>query len=97
MTKILPRAAFVLSVGVLGFVYGFAAEAWNLFPRAHVEQAWRQARALYVSSSRHFLSDKVYDRSGVRIADSANVQAWTEAAYLLVEEGWGLGHEGEAD
>jgi len=74
MTKILPRAAFVLSVGVLGFVYGLAVEAWNLFPRAHLEQAWRQARALYVSSSRHFLSDKVYDRSGVRVADSSNVQ-----------------------
>jgi len=74
MTKIFPKAAFVLSIGVLGFAYGFAAEAWNLFPRAHVEQAWRQARALYVSSSRHFLSDKVYDRSGVGIADSSNVQ-----------------------
>ena len=47
MTKILPKAAFVLSVGVLGFAYGFAAEAWNLFPKAHVEQAWRQARARF--------------------------------------------------
>lgn len=47
MTKILPKTAFVLSVGVLGFAYGFAAEAWNLFPKAHVEQAWRQARARF--------------------------------------------------
>jgi hypothetical protein len=92
MTKILPRAAFVLSVGVLGFAYGFAAEAWNLFPRAHVEQAWRQARALYVSSSRHFLSDKVYDRSGVRIADSANVQPGLTllTSWWKKDGGWGM-------
>jgi hypothetical protein len=74
MKNLLPKAAFVLSIGVLGFLYGFATEAWNLFPRAYMEQAWRQARAMYVSSSRHFLSNRVYDRSGVRMVDSSSVQ-----------------------
>ncbi len=89
MTNVLPKAAFVLSVGVLGFAYGFAAEAWNLFPRAHVEQAWRQARALYVSSSRHFLSNQVYDRSGARVMDSSSVQP----GLTLITSWWNEGGE----
>jgi hypothetical protein len=74
MKDLLPKAAFVLSVGVLGFAYGFATEAWNLFPRSYVERAWRQARSLNASSSKHFLHDRVYDRSGTRTVDAERTQ-----------------------
>lgn len=101
MKDLLPKAAFVLSVGVLGFVYGFATEAWNLFPRSYVERAWRQARSFNASSSKHFLHDRVYDRSGTRTVDAERTQpgltlltswwkeedAWTMQARLIDREG----------
>lgn len=101
MKELLPKAAFVLSVGVLGFAYGFATEAWSLFPRSYMERAWRQARSLYISSSKHFLHDRVYDRSGTRIVDADGMQpgltlltswwkeegAWVMKARLIDREG----------
>jgi hypothetical protein len=68
------KIAFVASVAALSFAYGFATEAWNLFPRSQIETAWRQARALYRSPSDDFLHNRVYERSGTQVLDSARVQ-----------------------
>ena len=109
MQDLLPKAAFVLSVGVLGFAYGFATEAWNLFPRSYVETAWRQARALYRSPSKDFLHRRVYERSGTRTLDSARAQPgltlvtswWKEDDWemkaRLIGQGGEVVHEWQVD
>lgn len=62
------KAWFALSLLVLSFGYGFASHAWGLFPKAYVEQAWRQARAVFPDSEIDDpdLYDKFYNREGVR-------------------------------
>lgn len=64
------KAWFVLSVAVFSFGYGFAAHAWDLFPKNHivtfVNQVGRQAPAVFREDPTDHTTPQVFDRSGVR-------------------------------
>lgn len=70
-TDTVAKSAFVLSLLVFAFLYGFASHARGLFPQSWLERAWRQARGISQTSAPHA---RVYDRTGVRIVDGDAVQ-----------------------
>ena len=64
------KAWFVLSVAVFSFGYGFAAHAWDLFPKNHVvtfvNQVGRQAPTVFREDPTDHTTPQVFERSGVR-------------------------------
>jgi hypothetical protein len=76
-TPSLDRIAFVVSLAVLAWLYGFATSARGWFPNDLLVRAWDQARALASSQSQPpiFLEPKVHDRAGVRTADPTSMQS----------------------
>lgn len=72
---IVAKTGFAISLLVLGFLYGFAANTFELFPNTVLERAWEQYKV--VSPFRHkmrSLSPRVYDRTGTRTAQPDLVQ-----------------------
>ncbi len=66
---------FILSLTALSFGYGFASHAWGLFPKSYVEKAWRQAQVVSgTGMNRNLLASQVYDREGVNLTDSTQIQ-----------------------
>lgn len=78
---------FVLSLALLSFGYGFAAHAWDWFPKTHLQRAWRQAQAFYGGTGG--MVEQVYDRSGARTVDSSAVQP----GMTLVTSYWARGKD----
>lgn len=85
-TSSLAKVWFVLSLTVLSFGYGFASHAWGLFPKSYVEQAWRQALALYGldQTTRQMAIPRVYDWQGVRRVQPRK----TQPGMVLVTSAW---------
>lgn len=67
----LAKISFVLSVSVLSLLYGYAARWHGWFPDAFIEQVQREADA-YLHPP--FLTDRAYDREGVRVTAPNEVQ-----------------------
>lgn len=65
------KVAFAFSVLVLVFLYGYSARQNRLFPDQLIRQAQQKASDMWYRPS---LTTRVYDRQGVRIADSSAVQ-----------------------
>jgi hypothetical protein len=65
-TRSPEKVAFVVSLVVLAFLYGFVARAWDWFPNELLVQAADQAEAVYPFSPPSFVTSRVYDRQGVR-------------------------------
>jgi hypothetical protein len=74
---------FVASIAALGFFYGFASHAWNLFPKSQVELARQQLYFGY-NHEGNDAYDPIYGREGVRIPRPDNVQA----GLTLIESAW---------
>ena len=70
------KVAFVVSIGVLAFLLGFATRWHGWFPNDLLEQASTQSTNLrrYWSEEPFPLASRVYDRSGARTVDSTRVQ-----------------------
>ena len=85
-TSSLAKIWFVLSLMVLSFGYGFAAHAWDWFPKSYVERAWRQALVVYGldETTRQLAIPRVYDRAGVRQVQPEK----TQPGMVLITSGW---------
>jgi len=76
----LAKIWFILSFAALSFGYGFVSHAWGLFPKAYMEQAWRQAQEVlrFGTHGQPPLSQKlvsqVYERSGTRWVEPDKTQ-----------------------
>jgi hypothetical protein len=66
---------FVVSVGVLGVMYGTVANQWNVFPSPQMRTAWNQAEVQFGLESPGNTWSRTYDREGVRVLDPENVQS----------------------
>lgn len=102
------KICFVLSVAVLTFLYGFAARWHGLFPNSLLEQASTQATNIrrYWSDEPILLASRTYDREGVRVVDSSEVQPgltflssvwsdegeWTSGFRLIDQRGQTIHH-----
>lgn len=74
---LLAKGAFMASLLVVAFLYGFAAHGFGLFPNDLLEAGWRQFRQVKqaVWDEGHPATEpRVYDRQGARIVDSTAVQ-----------------------
>lgn len=82
----LEKAGFVASLMVLAFLYGFAARWHGWFPNALLERASEQVTGLYVTWTPGPVArtDRVYDRSGVRVPDTGAVQP----GLTLLQSSW---------
>lgn len=67
------RVAFVLSLVVLAWLYGFATSARGWFPNDLLVRAWDQARSV-LDPRPDWIVRRVYDREGVRILDPERIQ-----------------------
>lgn len=65
------KIAFVISVAVLAFLYGYATRQNRFFPDQLIRQVQQEASNVWYRAS---LTTGVYDRQGVRIMDSSAVQ-----------------------
>lgn len=81
------KVAFVLSIAVLSFLYGYPARQNELFPDQIVRQALDEASNIWYRPS---LTTRVYDRQGVRVVDSSVVQPGPTFINSLWEgpDGW---------
>lgn len=80
---------FGLSLLFLSFGYGFASHAWGLFPKSHIENAWRQARSITASrtdsnSTIFLMGYRKYDREGVRLPKPGDI----EPGLTLLSSSW---------
>jgi hypothetical protein len=84
------RVAFVLSIAVLSFLYGYATRQNGFFPDQLLRQAQQEASNVWYRPS---LTTRVYDRQGVRIADSSAVQPGLTFVNSLWDgtDGWHAG------
>ena len=91
--EVVEKAASVLGLTLLAFLYGFAAHGFGWFPASHLEQAWRQASAVAPSANPpNFVQPRVYERSGVQVADSTSMQpGYTLITTLWEDFDWGPG------
>lgn len=74
---LLARAAFVASLLVGAFLYGFVAHGFGLFPNDLLEAGWRQFRQVrqaVLEDDHPAVEPRVHDRQGARLIDSAGVQ-----------------------
>lgn len=65
------RTAFVVSVAILFFLYGYSARQNGLFPDQMIRQVQQEASNIWYRPS---LTTRIYERQGVRIEDSSAVQ-----------------------
>ncbi|PSQ90220.1 MAG: hypothetical protein BRD30_05040, partial [Bacteroidetes bacterium QH_2_63_10] len=65
------KVAFVVSIAVLALLYGYSARQNGFFPDQVIRQVQEEASDRWYRPS---LTTRVYDRRGVRIADSNAVQ-----------------------
>lgn len=81
------KVAFLLSLVVLSFLYGYATRQNGLFPDQLIRQVQREASNVWYRPS---LTSRVYDRQGVRIADSSAMQPGLTFVNSLWEgpDGW---------
>jgi hypothetical protein len=82
----LEKAAFVASLMLLAFLYGFAARWHGWFPNALLERASEQVTGLYVAWTPGPVarSGRVYDRSGVRVPTPDA----TQPGLTLLQSSW---------
>lgn len=78
------RVAFVLSLVLLAFLYGWGARAFGWFPDSVILQARDQARAVNPFSPPDFVHERRYDRSGARTL----VPEAVEPGLTLVTSSW---------
>lgn len=76
MTSRLEKIAFVLSLMVLSFLYGFAARWHGWFPNTVLEQASQKITALSSTfdPTSALVRVRVYDWSGARVKDAKKIQ-----------------------
>jgi len=67
----IARAAFLVSVVVLSFLYGYTTRQNGFFPDQVIRQVQKEASNIWYRPS---LTTRVYDRRGVRIKDSSAMQ-----------------------
>jgi hypothetical protein len=97
MVKRLPieKAGFVLSLGVLAFLYGYLTRWHEWFPNDLLEQASRQASQTRIAShlSPNFVNPAVYDRSGARVVAPDSMQPGVTLVTSLwqVDGTWRMG------
>lgn len=83
------KLLFVVSLGVLVFLYGFATRTFNWPPASFLDRAWLQARTAAASGEPDFVSSRVYHRDGTRIVDRGKMQpGLTLIATTWEEDGW---------
>lgn len=73
----LDKVAFVLSLAVLSFLYGFATQRFDLFLNPVLERAVRQALVAGPapgSELPQYAAPRVYDREGVRVEQPDRIQ-----------------------
>lgn len=68
------RVAFVLSLVLLAFLYGWGSRAFGWFPDSLILRARKQARAVNPFSAPDFVHERRYDRSGARTVEREAVQ-----------------------
>lgn len=69
------KLAFLFSLLVLAFLYGYASRGFGWFPTAFLESAWRQARVVAPElGPPHWVEARVYDRKGARTVHPGAVQ-----------------------
>lgn len=73
-TPSFDKVAFVASLAVLAWLYGFATSARGWFPNDFIVLAWDQARQVVASPPPGFTAPRVYDRRGVRVPRPRSVQ-----------------------
>lgn len=78
------RVAFVLSLVLLAFLYGWGARAFGWFPDSVIQRAREQARAVNPFSPPDFVHERRHDRSGARTL----VPEAVEAGLTLVTYSW---------
>ncbi|WP_263841697.1 arylsulfotransferase family protein [Salinibacter sp.] len=64
MRSSVAKGAFVASLMVFSFLYGFGAREKGWFPNALIEQVWRQAKVVSPLHPPNFVNPRVYDRTG---------------------------------
>lgn len=69
------KVLFIVSAGVLMFLYGYGTRSFGWFPNRQIEQAWEQARP-FVEAARGGFSryPQIYERRGLTVSDSSSVQ-----------------------
>lgn len=72
--RFLEKIAFVVSLAVLAWLYGFATSARGWFPNDFLVRAWTQAEAIFAPPPPSFTAPRVYERQGVSVADPEAVQ-----------------------
>lgn len=92
----LEKTAFVLSVALLAFGYGFAASARGWFPNDLLVTAWSQANAALSSDDDlpEYVWPRTYERQGVRIVSENEIQpGLTLISSTWRDAGWKPGLE----
>jgi hypothetical protein len=84
------RIAFVLSLVLLGFLYGWAARAFGWFPDSSILQARRQAQAVNPFAPPDFVHERRYDRSGARTLVPGAVEPGLTLVTSVWEDSQGL-------
>ena len=91
----MAKTAFVASLVLAAFLYGFAARGFGLFPNDVLGAGWRQFQAVQRgvwTEQRAGTAPKVYDRHGARVLDSAAVQPGLTLIPSIWEDyGWNPG------
>lgn len=84
------KVAFIGSLLVFSFLYGFGAREWGWFPNSVIEKAWRQAKVVAALGAPNFTNRRVYERDGARQVRPTKIQP---GATLITsmwegEDGW---------
>lgn len=85
------KAAFVVSLAVLAYLFGFATNTFGWFPADFLQKAWLQGQLLGERAAEPpaFLSARVHDRAGVRVPRPDEVQpGLTLVATIWDHDGW---------
>jgi len=68
------KVAFIGSLLVFSFLYGFGAREWGWFPNSVIEKAWRQAKFVASLEAPNFVNQRVYERAGTRQVHPTKMQ-----------------------
>jgi hypothetical protein len=85
----IAKAWFVISVGLLGVVYGTVSNQWNMFPTPQMRTAWNQAQVWFGLESPGTSWSRSYDREGVRVLEPDKVQSGLRFVATTWEAGAG--------
>lgn len=84
------KVAFVGSLMIFSFLYGFAAREWGWFPNSLLERAWQQAKVVSPFEPPNFVHPRVYDRNGVTMRAREKINPGTTLITSMWEgeDGW---------